>query len=75
MHVVYIDDKETLDGAIYYPHLLEMTTLAPRIDKYSTIPLPRPVPPPVTKATRPSNVPAGSIGVLRAGKWPVVGVL
>ena len=57
------------------PYLLEMTTLLPSAERHSTIPLPRPVPPPVTKATFPSNVPGGSMGVFRAGKWLAAAVV
>ena len=42
------------------PHLLAIATLAPNSDIISVIPLPRPVPPPVIKATLPSNAPSGN---------------
>ena len=44
-------------------------TWAPRSDSILAIPLPNPVPPPVTKAILPSKVPLGNIGVVIAGKY------
>ena len=41
-------------------HLLAIATLAPNADIISVIPLPKPVPPPVIKATLPSNAPSGN---------------
>ena len=53
-------------------YLLIIATLAPRADNAFTIPWPRPVPPPVTKAIFPSKVPLGSIKLLRGAKTAAV---
>lgn len=45
-----------------------MATVAPRADRVRLMALPRPVPPPVTKATLPLNVPGGSMGVVSTGR-------
>lgn len=50
-------------------HLLAIMTLAPSSDNIFAMPLPRPVPPPVTKATLPSKHPFGNMGVVIAGKY------
>jgi len=48
-------------------YLLVITTWAPSLDNMVDIPLPNPVPPPVTKAVLPLNAPSGNIGVNLAG--------
>lgn len=48
-------------------HRLEITTVAPREDSASVIPLPKPVPPPVTNAIFPLKVPGASMGDFIAG--------
>mmetsp|Transcript_48036 Transcript_48036/g.124778 ORF Transcript_48036/g.124778 Transcript_48036/m.124778 type:complete len:217 (+) Transcript_48036:389-1039(+) len=48
--------------------LLVMIHSAPNLDSMVVMPLPRPVPPPVTSATFPLKQPSGSIGVFTAAK-------
>ena len=69
-----INDKpaaknHTLAVLIACTNLLEIATLAPRDDSIWTIPLPRPVPPPVTNATFPSKDFSGSIRVFTGAKY------
>lgn len=58
--------SEKIEKIVY---LLDMTTVAPRSDSILTIPFPKPVPPPVTKATFPLKQPSGSIQSLFTGKY------
>lgn len=53
--------------SIVYTNLLMMTTVPPSLDIISVTALPIPVPPPVIRATFPSNVPSGSIGAFLTG--------
>ncbi len=52
-----------------------MTTVAPSDDNISVIPLPKPVPPPVTKALLPVMELGGSMGVLTAGNFSAAPLL
>src|SRR4051812_19277089 len=51
---------------------LAIATAAPARASSTAIALPRPVPPPVTSATRPANVSAGSIGVPAGSPLPII---
>lgn len=48
-----------------------MVTEAPRLDNISDMPLPNPVPPPVTKAVFPSKVFAGNMGFETKKKYKI----
>ena len=54
------------------PHLLAITTLAPSEERFLAISLPKPVPPPVMKATLPLKLPGGSMGSSTAVVVPLL---
>lgn len=56
--IIWTTDKRLQQLSTYR---LDMTTSAPRLDSMVAIPLPRPVPPPVTKASLPLKQSFGSI--------------